>query len=379
MKAEEILRDLVSFETISQKNNLSMINYILKHYKKFFVQSDLIMGNKNQANFYARIGPEASDGIMFSGHTDVVPVEGQIWKTHPFRAELIKNKIYGRGTCDMKGFIAVVLSLLPRVKVKQLKKPLHLMFSYDEEIGCVGIQKAVPFLKKMKYKPRFCVVGEPTEMQLVSKHKGKRNFKVSFLGIESHSSLKDEGVNAIDFAAEFIVYLSKVQNELMTDKYVNKCFDPPYTTINVGKINGGIALNIIPNKCIVDFEIRDLPNVNVNPFLKRIEVFLKKIKLKMKKLNAKASIRFEKHNSFLGLDTNDDSEIIIKSLNALGSNKLGTVSFGTEAGIFNNLGIQTIVCGPGSIKQAHKPDEFVTIEQLKKCERFLIKMINNLY
>lgn len=379
MKTVEILKDLVSFETVSKQNNLSMIGYIDNYLKKFSSQSELIMGNKNQANYYARIGPKTNDGIMFSGHTDVVPIDGQNWKTKPFQAKLIKNKVYGRGTCDMKGFIAVVLSILPRININNLRKPIHLMFSYDEEIGCVGIQKAVPFIKKMSHKPKFCVVGEPTEMKLISQHKGKKNFLVSFHGIASHSSLKEEGVNAIDFAAEFVVYLSKVQDELKLKKFTDECFNPPYTTVNVGQIRGGIALNIVPSECIVEFELRDLPTIDINLFVKKIESFLTTIELRMKKLNKSAYIKFEKNNSFLGLNTDDNCEIIEKSLNALGSNKLGTVSFGTEAGIFDKLGIQTIVCGPGSIKQAHKPDEFVTIQQLKKCEKFLTKMIKNLY
>ena len=207
----------------------------------------------------------------------------------------------------------------------------------------------------------------------------EKNFLVSFHGIASHSSLKEEGVNAIDFAAEFVVYLSKVQDELKLKKFTDECFNPPFTTVNVGQIKGGIALNIVPSECMVEFELRDLPTVNINLFVKKIEAFLTTIELRMKKLNKGAYIKFEKNNSFLGLNTDDNCEIIEKSLNALGSNKLGTVSFGTEAGIFDKLGIQTIVCGPGSIKQAHKPDEFVTIQQLKKCEKFLTKMIKNLY
>ena len=379
MKTLEILKDLVSFETVSKTDNLLMINYIKECIGNLSAKSQLIKGNKNQANFYARIGPMVEDGIMFSGHTDVVPVQGQKWKTNPFKAKVIKNKIFGRGTCDMKGFIAVGLSLLNCIDVKGLKRPIHLMFSYDEEIGCVGIQKAIPFIRKMKYKPKFCIVGEPTEMQLISQHKGKKNFKVSFFGIATHSSLKEEGLNAIEFASEFVIFLSKIQNELKSIHLVNKCYEPPYSTVNVGLIQGGIALNIVPSECTLEFEIRDLPTVNIDKFVKKIENFLYKMELNMKKINKKASIKFEKNNSFLGLNTKDDQEIIVKSLNALGSNKIGTVSFGTEAGIFDNIGIQTIVCGPGSIKQAHRPDEFITFSQLRKCEKFLTNMIKTLY
>ncbi len=277
----------------------------------------------------------------------------------------------------MKGFIAVVLSIIKDIKKEKLKKPLHLVFSYDEEIGCVGIQKLIPFLTKIKPKPKFCIVGEPTEMKLVNQHKGKKNFLVCFHGVEAHSSLIDDGVNAIVFCSKFLNFLENKQGSLRKTK--NNKFSPNFTTISIGKINGGIAVNIIPKKCEIEFEIRDIPNFGTQKLLEDIKKFLFKLEKDMKKLNKKCFIELKEQNDFPPLSTSDDKEIISLCLKNIKSNSIDTVSFGTEAGIFNKLGFQTVVCGPGSIKQAHKPDEFIELNQLKKCEVFLKKIVNSLY
>lgn len=278
----------------------------------------------------------------------------------------------------MKGFIAVVLATIPKLKISKLKKPLHLIFSYDEEIGCVGIQKLIPFLKKIKPKPSFCIVGEPTEMKLVNMHKGKKNFLVSFKGIESHSSLIENGVNAIDYCAGFINFLKDLQKILIKTKS-HKKFDPPYPTINIGKIQGGLAVNIIPENCELEFEIRDTPNLNTEKIINKIKVFLKKTEKEMKEKNKKCSVNFKILNNFPPLETNEKKKIINLALEKLKSNSISTVSFGTEAGVFNKVGFETIVCGPGSIEQAHKPNEYIEETQLKKCDEFLTKIIDFLY
>ena len=376
MKIQKILHKLVSFKSISLRENLSIIDYISSHFKLLGVKPQIIKGEKDRVNLYARIGPDNLDGIMFSGHTDVVPVEGQNWNSNPFSLKKVGTKLYGRGTTDMKGFIAVTLSLLPKIQNSSLKKPIHFMFSYDEEIGCIGIQKAIPFLKNLKIKPTKCIVGEPTKMQVINKHKGKKNFLITFNGIEAHSSLIESGVNSINYAADFINFLNKKQTDLM--KKVNKEFFPPYSSINVGPISGGIALNIIPKNCQVEFEIRNLPSDDTKKLLNEIKNYLfGNLEKKMKKLNKKCFINFEITNNFPGLDTDKDEEVINLCLNSNKSNKLGTVSFGTEAGIFDKLNLQTIVCGPGSIEQAHKPNEYIEIEQLKKCEVFLKNIVNS--
>ena len=282
MNTIDILSKLISFKTISESTNKELAKYISEYLSTYDIKTQLFEGNTGQFNLYAKIGPDVDGGIILSGHTDVVPTEGQKWVTNPFELVKKKNKLFGRGSCDMKGFIAVVLALIPKLKIKKLKKPLHLIFSYDEEVGCVGIQKLIPFLKKIKPKPAFCIVGEPTKMKLVNMHKGKKNFLVSFKGIESHSSLIENGVNAIDYCGELIIFLKNLQKRFIKTKN-HKKFDPPYPTINIGKINGGLAVNIIPKNCELEFEIRDTPNLNTKTIIDEIRIFLKKTEQEMKK------------------------------------------------------------------------------------------------
>lgn len=376
---ESIFKKLVSYKSISKTENIPLIKYVRRYLTSYGIKSSIIKGNSYQSNLYAHIGPNNENGIMFSGHTDVVPVTGQSWDSDPFTMEINKNNYIGRGTCDMKGFIAVVLSIIPEIQKSKLKKPIQLMFSYDEEIGCVGIQKAIPFLKSLKYKPKYCVVGEPTEMKVINEHKGKKNFVVTFNGVEAHSSLVNEGVNAINFASDFIIFLKKMQKELQSHDNLDNNFYPNFSSINIGKIKGGIAINIIPKKCKVEFEIRNLPKTDLQILLNRIKNFLKNLEKKMKKLNENSSINLTAFNSFPPLNTDHKNEIVKISLNASKTNNTGSVSFGTEAGIFNNLGINTVVCGPGSIAQAHKPNEFVSRLQIEKCSKFIEKIINSLY
>jgi len=378
MNAIDILSKLISFRTISELTNKELSKYISQYLARYKIKTQLLEGSPNQFNLYAKIGPNVDGGIILSGHTDVVPTDGQDWSTNPFQLVKKKNKLFGRGSCDMKGFIAVVLCLIPKIKISRLKKPLHLVFSYDEEIGCIGIQKLIPFLKTLKPKPAFCIVGEPTEMKLVNMHKGKKNFLVSFNGVESHSSLIENGVNSIDYCAEFINFLKDLQKDLIK-KNKNKKFNPPYPTINIGKIHGGIAVNIIPKECELEFEIRDTPNLNTEKTIKKIKDFLKKIEKKMKEKNKRCSIVFKMLNNFPPLETNEKKKIINLVLDKLKSNSVNSVSFGTEAGVFNKVGFETIVCGPGSIEQAHKPNEYIEEKQLKKCDEFLTKIIDFLY
>lgn len=377
MKIEDILGKLVSYETVSEKNNEDLADFIIKFLQNQGISAQKIRGEKGRFNIYSRIGPDINGGIILSGHTDVVPTTGQKWSTNPFKLKKKKNRLYARGAADMKGFIAVVLSLIKNINKEKLKKPLHLVFSYDEEIGCIGIQKLIPFLKKIKPKPKFCIVGEPTEMKLVNQHKGKKNFIVNFQGIESHSSLVNDGVNSISYCVQFLNFLEIKQKELKKKK--NTKFSPEFTSINVGKINGGIAVNIIPKTCEIEFEIRDIPNCNTLRIIKDIKDFLFELENKMRSQNKKCSIVFKEVNDFPPLNTKENMEIISLCLKNLNSNALEAVSFGTEAGVFDKLGFQTVVCGPGSIKQAHKPDEFIELSQLKKCESFLTKIINSLY
>ena len=375
MNTIDILSKLVSFKTISELTNKDLAKYISGYLAKYNIKTQLFEGNPGQFNLYAKIGPDVDGGIILSGHTDVVPTEGQNWMTNPFELVKKKNKFFGRGSCDMKGFIAVVLALIPKLKITKLKKPLHLIFSYDEEIGCVGIQKLIPFLKKIKPKPVFCIVGEPTEMKLVNMHKVK--ILVLFKGIESHSSLIENGVNAIDYCGDFINFLKNLQNKLIKTKH-HKKFDPPYPTINIGKIQGGLAVNIIPENCELEFEIRDTPNLNTEKIINEIKIFLKKTEKKMKEKNKKCSVNLKILNNFPPLETNEKKKI---NNNCVGKIKIkfNECKFWDWSGVFNKVGFETIVCGPGSIEQAHKPNEYIEEKQLKKCDEFLTKIIDFLY
>ena len=377
MKFEQIFDKLISFQSISEISNKGIINFIYDYLKNQDLNPKKIQGHEGRFNLYCKIGPDKPGGIILSGHTDVVPVEGQKWSTNPFKLSSANNKFYGRGTCDMKGFIATVLHMVPKIKNIKLAKPIHLVFSYDEEVGCIGIQKLIPFLKKIKPKPKFCIVGEPTEMKLVNRHKGKKSYEVIFKGVECHSSLVNDGVNAIEFSNEFISFTKNFQNKLKK-VYLDQDFSPPFPTLNIGKIYGGIALNIVPKECSIEFEIRDTPNLNNKIIKTNIENSLKKIENKMKLKNKKSCIKLINKNNFPPLDTSPDKEIISVCLKSLKSNSTASVSFGTEAGVFDNLDFQTVVCGPGSIKQAHRPNEYIEKNQIIKCEKFLKSILDNL-
>ena len=377
MNLEKILSKLISYPTISEKSNRELADFIINFLEIYRIKAEKIEGEKGRFNIFSMIGPKNEGGIVLSGHTDVVPAEGQNWSFDPFKMTKIEDRLYGRGTSDMKGFISVVLSLMKKLKINKMKKPLYLIFSYDEEIGCLGIQKLIPFLKKIRPKPKFCIVGEPTEMKLVNQHKGKKNFYVRFKGVEAHSSLINDGVNAINYCSKFINFLEKKQKYIEKQKDTN--FKPDFTTINIGKVLGGIAVNIIPNNCELEFEIRDTPRFKTEKLLGQINEYLSKLERQMKQRNSKCSIKLKELNDFPPLKTNENSEIISLCSKQLRSNSINSVSFGTEAGVLSKLGFQTIVCGPGSISQAHKPDEYIEINQLQKCEDFLEKIINTLY
>ncbi len=378
MNFKTLLSKLISFKTISMTSNKELMFFIKNYLSKSNIQCELLEGSKGQFNLYSRIGPNKDGGILLSGHTDVVPTEGQSWNSDPFKLINKKNRFYGRGTCDMKSFIAVSLDLVSKVKISNLKKPIHLIFSYDEEIGCVGIQKIVPFLKKLRPKPMYCIVGEPTEMKVVNEHKGKKNFLVEFNGVEAHSSLVHNGVNSINFCSELVEFLKDLQKSISISSKNSK-FNPPYSTISIGLIKGGIALNIIPKYCEIEFEIRDTPEINSEKILEQIKSFLKSLEKKMKKINNKCFITFKNTNDFPPLKTDEKKKIIQMALQKLQSNSINSVSFGTEAGVFNKLGFETIVCGPGNIEQAHRPNEFIEESQIIKCRSFLKNIIEYLY
>ncbi len=378
MDSIKLLEKLISFPTVSCDSNLELIEFVQNHLAELNIDSELIYDeHKNKANLYATVGPKNVSGIMLSGHTDVVPVTGQKWSTNPFVMERLDDKLFGRGTADMKGFIACVLSLLNRIDPVNLETPIHIALSFDEEIGCIGVRRLIDSLAQAPLRPKYCIIGEPTSMKLKVAHKGKTAAKVSCHGKECHSSLAPSGLNAIYLANDMISALRRIQNDIKANGIQDSAYDVAYTTLHVGVIGGGTALNIVPNLCHFDFEIRHLPEDSPDELLAKIELEADQIVERERHTHPEAAITIEVTNSYPALSTDTDSDIV-KLIQSLGyADSFGKITFGTEGGLFSNLlGIQTVVLGPGNIEQAHKPNEFVEIEQLRRCDEFLNQLVN---
>lgn len=376
----EMVRRLVAFDTTSRGSNLALIDFVRDHLAGLGIASELIFDETGQkANLYATLGPPEVGGIMLSGHTDVVPVDGQDWHSDPFSVLARDDRLYGRGTADMKSFLAAILALLPEIADRPLKIPLHLAFSYDEEVGCRGVRRLIPALASRPNRPVLCIVGEPSGMQPVTGHKGKRSFRCHVHGFECHSALAHEGVNAVEAAAELVAHLKGMARRKRREGPFAPEYTPPYTTIHTGIIRGGTALNIIPKECSFDFEFRLLPRDDPEASLRELLAFAEERLLpEMRAVRPETGISFEEISSFPGLDTAADAEVTRLAAALTGANGTGKVSFGSEAGLFQQAGIPTVICGPGSIEQAHKPDEFVALDQIALCERFLRRLFAHL-
>jgi acetylornithine deacetylase len=374
----DMLRRLVGFDTTSRQSNLELIDFVRDRLDRLGVASELVFDETGtKANLYATIGPGGRGGIMLSGHTDVVPVDGQDWHGDPFAVAAADGKLYGRGTADMKGFIAVVLARLPDLVGRRLATPIHLALSYDEEVGCRGVRRLIAALAERADRPLLCVVGEPTLMRPVVGHKGKRSFHCRVQGLECHSAMNHEGVNAVEAAAELVARLKQMAREKRRSGPFDADFVPPYTTIHTGMIRGGTALNIVPKECSFDFEYRLLPGDDAEAPIDELRAFAEtRLLPEMRAVRPEASIEFVELSAFPGLATAPDAEITRLVLSLTGANTTGKVAFGTEGGLFHEAGIPTVVCGPGSIEQAHKPDEFVAIEQIARCEEFIGRLFD---
>jgi acetylornithine deacetylase len=373
LSSVEMIRRLVAFDTTSRGSNLALIDFIRDHLGGLGVVSELIFDETGaKANLYAKLGPQQVGGIMLSGHTDVVPVDGQEWHSEPFSVLAKDDRLYGRGTADMKSFLGVILTLLPEIVGRSLKIPIHLAFSYDEEVGCRGVRRLIPAIADRPDCPVLCVVGEPTEMRPVIGHKGKRSFRCHVRGFECHSALTHQGVNAVEAAAELVAHLRAMARRKRDEGPFEPDYEPPYTTIHTGVIRGGTALNIVPKDCSFDFEFRLLPRDDPEASMRELRAFVEERVLpEMRAVRPETGIRFEELSSFPGLDTAADAEVTRLIAALSGANGTGKVSFGSEAGLFQAAGIPTVVCGPGSIREAHKPNEFIELDQIRQCERFL--------
>lgn len=367
----EILADLIGFATVSQDSNLEMIAYINHRLDQIGTRTYLTLSPEgNKANLFATLGPPEEDGgIVLSGHTDVVPVEGQAWSSDPFAATLRNRRIYGRGACDMKGFIACALAFAPYFQELGLKRPIHLAFTYDEEVGCLGAQVMLRELQAVGRKPSLCIVGEPTMMKIIEGHKGCCEYTTTFTGLEGHGSMPDHGVNAVEYAVRFVTRLLEIGEELKTRAPDGSRFDPPWSTIQIGKMAGGIARNIIAGSCAVEWELRHINTADFDFSHEQVRAFVERDLLpRMQAVHPDAAIITETIGEVAGLEPMSKSEAVALVRALTGDEETADcVSFSTEAGLFQQLGIDTVICGPGSIEQAHKPDEFVELDQLSAC------------
>ena len=379
-RSMEMLRRLIAFDTTSRNSNLALVDFVRDHLDRFGVASELVPDpTGKKANLYATIGPKDRPGICLSGHTDVVPIDGQDWSTDPWVLTERDGLLYGRGTCDMKGFLGVVLTWVERFARTDLKTPVHLLLSYDEEVGCLGVRGALERLKQLPIMPKGCVIGEPTEMRVTTAHKGKKSVRCHVHGHECHSSLAPKGVNAVEYAAEVIAYLKNMARRFASEGPFDPDYDVPYTTIHTGIVQGGTALNIVPKDCRFDFEVRYLPGIDPEALLADVQRFAEtKLAPEMKAIVAEAGFSWQQISAFPGLDTPDEAEIAVLAKALALSNATVKVAFGTEAGLIQQAGIPAVVCGPGSIDQAHKPDEFVALSQLAQCEAFMDRLVARL-
>lgn len=372
----DYLDKLIGFATVSRDSNLDLIDYVRAELEPLGFTCRLAPSEDGRkANLYASIGPEDVPGIVLSGHSDVVPVEGQDWSSDPFVMRKADGKLYGRGSVDMKGFIAACMSLAHDLDASKLTAPIHFAFSYDEEVGCLGVRRLIDMLEGFATRPRFCIVGEPTSMQVAVAHKGKDGAKVSCTGLEAHSSLAPNGINAIHLAIDLINEIRAIQKDVAETGAKDGDYDVPYTTLHVGKIAGGEALNIVPNLATFEFEIRNIADEDPSVLMDRIRDAAERIEKEAKKVFAGAAIDFAPGISYPALNTPPDAEIVsfVKSLT--GGNSTTKISFGTEGGLFDQrLQIPSVVCGPGSIAVAHKPDEYIEETQLAACETMLGKL-----
>lgn len=374
LRSVELIRKLVGYDTTSRNSNLELIDFVEEYLDGHGVRGTRIYSDDGRkANLFVTLGPEDEGGIILSGHVDVVPVDGQDWSTDPFDLVEKDGRLYGRGACDMKSFVAVSLAAVPEFLRRGLRTPIHLAISYDEEVGCLGVRRMIDWLNARGAKPKMCIVGEPTEMMPVVAHKGKYSFQAFVTGKECHSSLAPEGVNAVEYAAEAIAKLRSIARRIRETGPRDELFDMPHTTVHCGVVEGGSVLNIVPNACRFEFEYRYIPADDPDAIHAEFLDFVRNgLEPEMKAVDPAAGFRIETRSVMPGLDTAPDAEVVTFAKALAGRNDHGKVAYGTEAGLFQGQGgIPTVVCGPGSIAQAHKPDEFITLDQVAKAEAFM--------
>ncbi|WP_395455525.1 acetylornithine deacetylase [Azospirillum melinis] len=373
MTSRDILAHLVGFNTVSSTSNLALIDWVRGYLERHGIRSEVIRDETGtKAHLWATIGPDRDGGIVLSGHTDVVPVDGQPWTSDPFTLTERGGRLYGRGTADMKGFIAVALNAVERFKAAALDRPVHLAFSYDEEIGCLGVPSLLEAINRFGVRPAACIVGEPTMMKLVVGHKGILCARGHVRGLECHSSMAPQGVNAVQYAARIIDFVRRETERRYKEGPFDHRFAPSSTTLHVGTVQGGTAFNIVPRDCQFDLEIRHLPTDDPHYILRSVERYCRDaLEPEMRAVAPETGITFSVFCDTPGLVADPDSDIAAMVRRITGDNDGAVVAYTTEAGHYSRAGYPTIVCGPGSMEQGHKPDEFIEVSQLEAADRFM--------
>ncbi|ERF85065.1 acetylornithine deacetylase [Bradyrhizobium viridifuturi] len=377
-RIRKLLADLVAFDTVSDRSNLPLIDYIERYLASLGVSGQRIVDDTGQkSSLWVTIGPQDKAGLVLSGHTDVVPVAGQDWTHNPFELVERDGKLYGRGTTDMKGFVAVCLAMVPEMVEVNLKTPIHLAISYDEEVGCVGVRPMLREVARKSVKPLGCFVGEPTRMQVIIGHKGKHGVRATFRGLARHSSIAPDGVNAIEYAADLITEIRRRAALLVVDAERDSLYDVPHSTLLTSIVRGGAALNIVPDQCVVEFECRGIGITESREVTDAIVAWAKaEVEPKMRARYPDCGIDFEEILDYPALDTAADAPIVTLAKQFAGRNDHAKVAFGTEASLFTSMAdVPSVVVGPGGIAQAHTPDEFVEMSQLEACGDFVARLI----
>ena len=378
-----LIRTIVGFDTTSRDSNLALIDWIVAYLASHGIDATLTFDDgRRKANLFAtlpaRDGNATTGGIVLSGHTDAVPVDGQPWDTNPFEATRIGDRVYGRGVTDMKSFSATGLAFVPEFLRRGLKRPLHFALSYDEEVGCIGVRRLIDDIRRRGVAPLGCIVGEPTGMALVVAHKGKKAWRCRVRGHEAHSSLTPRGVNAVQIACEIVTYLTGMARAFRDNGPFDPAYDVPFTTVHTGVIRGGTALNIVPRECAFDFEIRHLPLDDPDELMAEVEAYAQRFLPEMHRVAGDAGIEFEALSTMPELDAHGDNAMAEWGRELSGTESHGKVSFGSEASLFHEAGIPAVICGPGFIAQAHQPNEWVGVDQLAQCEAFMRRLADRI-
>jgi acetylornithine deacetylase len=374
----EILSTLVAFDTTSRRSNRPLVDWVEAYLAPLgFVRERIPDASGEKINLFATIGPSDRPGYILSGHTDVVPVEGQAWSGDPFRLRRQNDRLVGRGACDMKGFLAVCLALAPEMARDALARPIHLAFSYDEEVGCVGARGLVAAIARRAVRPEACFVGEPTGMGVVVGHKGKRSVRVRVRGLTRHSSLAPQGVNAVEAGARLVAAIAEIGERFREEGRRDPLYDVPYTTTHVGTMHGGTALNIVPDTCEILFEVRAVGGDDPDAVVAEIEAHARAaLEPAMSAVDPAAGFSFEVYAGFPGLDIAPEAPAVTLAKSLCGRNDHAKVAFGTEAGLFQQVaGVPTVIVGPGSIAEAHTADEWINIGELESCAAFVGRLI----